>query len=408
MNIPNIYFFNPTCELAVANSSFSYMPPLLLQEMEQDLAILPFIYANPTDFVLTENQPSANFKKLLTEAGFDLPIFCSQAELSFPSDSEIHALYPWGWSPAAHFILKKFKERCSEEFKTSPVYDWKPIHKTLFERKTSLNLLCDILDKNPREWMINRNLTGKKVSEIDEIEKLLKIHEVIVLKAPLSSSGRGIQIIRKEVLNNSNKQWISGVLKQQKYLIAEPFLDKRMDLSFQFRISNSTIEYLGYSVFETNSNGQYKGTFVHPDLNHILPEAESGQLDELIKSTPDLIKRSMHDSDYARFYEGYIGIDALIFNEAGKLKMQPCIEVNCRMNMGILSLFLADRIHPLSSGKFNLFAGKMGEFKKFAEDQMQANPVSFKDGKICSGFLPLSEPGAITKFGAYTTLGVAK
>ena len=103
----DIYYFNPTCELAVANGSFSYMPPLLLQEMERDLSILPFIFGSDCDYVITEDLPTSGFIQNLKNAGFVLPNFCRLAELeALPTDS-FENLYPWGWSPAAHFKLKK-------------------------------------------------------------------------------------------------------------------------------------------------------------------------------------------------------------------------------------------------------------------------------------------------------------
>ncbi|MFY9151434.1 MAG: hypothetical protein WAO52_05435 [Prolixibacteraceae bacterium] len=408
MNKPNLYVFNPTCELAVANGSFSYMPPLLLQDMERDLSILPFIFADPTDFVLTEYPPSDEFKQSLTDAGFELPVFCTHSELAIRSETGINALYPWGWSPAAHFMLKKFRERCSDDFKNSPVYEWQPKHKVLFERETSLNLLLDILNKNQANWLVDREKTGIKVYGIMEIENILKIHRIIVLKAPLSSSGRGIQIIRKDELNNSNRQWISGVIKQQKYLIAEPYLDKRMDFSFQFKILNDDLEYLGYSIFETNSNGQYKGTFIRPDLNHFFPKEEICALSERIEKTALLIEKSLKKSDYAKFHRGFLGVDALIFNDHEELKIQPCIEVNCRMNMGILGMFLERIIHQESIGIFTLYTGNPGEFKKFALEQSKIKPIRFKEGKICSGFIPLTEPDSKKRFGAYSVLEFAR
>ena len=117
----NVYYFNPTCELAVANNSFSYMPPLLLQEMERDLAILPFAFASDNDFVLTENLPSEGFLQQLNNAGFNLPTFCRLDNLEAMPSGSLGNIYPWGWSPAAHFKLKNLKEKCDPEFRISPV-----------------------------------------------------------------------------------------------------------------------------------------------------------------------------------------------------------------------------------------------------------------------------------------------
>ncbi|HZL08428.1 MAG TPA: hypothetical protein VFC65_00405 [Prolixibacteraceae bacterium] len=400
-----IYYFNPTCELAVANGSFSYMPPLLLQEMERDLAILPFIFGNENDFVLTENLPSASFLQRLKDAGFILPEFGRLSELEAMPDNSPDAICPWGWSPAAHFKLKNLKEKCASEFKASPVFAWKDEHKFVFERETSLNFLNGILDKNTPDWFVNRTMTGVKVTTCEEIESLLKQHSAVVLKAPVSSSGRGVQIIRKKKLNIANRQWISGIIKQQNYLIAEPFLEKRTDLSFQFRILPDTeIDYLGYSIFETNSNGQYKGTRIHPDLKIIMPENNTHELEEMIRTTANVIMKALKSSVYAGCHRGFLGVDALIFSDQNRLMMQPCIEVNSRMNMGILVLFLQKKIHLEASGKFELFYGSPGEFLNFSTIQTQLNPPKLKEGKLFSGFIPLVEPDISKKFGAYISL----
>lgn len=406
---PNVYYFNPTCELAVANGSFSYMSPLLLKEMEQDLSILPFIFGTENDFVLTENIPSAEYLQKLIDSGFNLPAFCRLADLESLSTDSFGALCPWGWSPAAHFKLRNLKEKCTDEFKVSPVFNWKEEHKLLFERETSLNFLNEILDRNKPDWFISKTMSGVKVTSCEEIETILERHSAMVLKAPLSSSGRGIQIIRKKELNRSNRQWISGIIKQQNYLIAEPFLEKLIDLSFQFEVSeNSEIEYLGYTIFETNSNGHYKGTLIHPDFKNILPEENIAEVEEMISISATEIRETLKNSIYAVCHRGFLGVDALIYNDQNRLMMQPCIEINSRINMGILSIYIEKKIHPDATGKFELFYGSPGEYWNFAKLQSHLRPPEFQDEKLCSGFLPLVEPDISKKFGAYIFLGTAR
>jgi len=409
MTTANIYYFNPTCELAVANGSFSYQPPLLLQEMERDLSMIPFAFCTENDFVLTESPPSAVFLQILVDAGFSMPKFCRLAELeSLPFES-FNSICPWGWSPAAHFRLKNLKERCDEAFKISPVYNWTAEYKLLFERSTSLDFLTGILNNNPPDWFISKEMVGEKVTSCDEIDLLLDKHSPLVLKAPMSSSGRGIQIIRKTKLNTSNRQWISGVLKHQNYLIAEPYLEKLMDLSFQFQVlQGSEIEYLGYSIFETNSNGQYNGTFIHPNLSKFINEKYVTDLEFRIEETAKVLKAALETSAYVIEHRGFLGVDALVFRNQNHLMMQPCIEINSRMNMGILTMFLERIIHPESEGKFELFYGNPGEFNTFAAEQIIANQLIFKEGLFYSGFLPLVEPSKKSKFGAYASLCVAR
>lgn len=409
MNKPCVFYFNPTCELAVANGSFSYMPPLLLQEMERDLAVLPFVFGTSTDFVWTENPPTDEFSRKMQDSGFEMPVFAGLAQLESLSKGTYAGLCPWGWSPAAHFKLKNLKSNCSEEFKQSPVFEWKEEHQLLFERSTSLDVLSELVSQNRFPWLIESSMTGKRVTGFSEIELLLEQHQAVVLKAPLSSSGRGIQIIRRKNLNNSNKQWISGILKQQKYLIAEPFLEKLSDLSFQFQVKGpSDLRYLGYSLFETNANGQYRGTLIHPDLKHIPMFGSGAELEEMIQAAAETIRKALVNTVYSTFYRGFLGVDALLFSQQGKLMIQPCIEINCRMNMGILTMLLESKIHPDAVGKFELYYGSTGEYSRYAAEQIQQNQPVFQNGKIRSGFLSLVEPDQQKKFGAYISLAEAR
>jgi len=402
---PNIFYFNPTCELAVANGSFSYMPPLLLQEMEKDLAILPFVFGTATDFIITENHHSSGFIEKLRNLGFDLPEFRNLSDLEkFPEDS-FASIQPWGWSPVSHFKLKFLKKKCIENYYSN----WDDKYKSLFERETSLNLLRALLKDKTQSWIINESMTGLKIQVTDDIESLLLRHKSLVLKAPLSSSGRGIQIIRKNKLNTANKQWISGVLKQQKYLVAEPLLEKIIDLSFQFKIlPEMGIEYLGYSIFETNSNGQYNGTLLHSDLALLFPEENSEEIFDMIVKTAKMLQDNLQNTIYSKLHRGFLGVDAMLFRHENKIKMQPCIEINSRMNMGILSKVIEEKIHLEAKGKFKLFYGSPGEYLKFISVQSQLNPIQMKDGKLISGFLSLTEPYEKTKFGAYISLETAK
>ena len=409
MTKPRVFYFNPTCELAIANGSFSYMAPLLLQEMETDLSHLPFIFCSPNDIVLTENPPSPDFKSMLEYYGLLMPSFYKLKDLeSFPKNS-FEAITPWGWSPASHYKFQNLKQKCIHSFTQSPVFEWKNEHRLLFERSTSLEFVKAIISKDSPEWFVDEKMLGSKVVRCEEIEILLKNHGALVLKAPLSSSGRGIQIIRKNTLNKPNKQWIEGLLKQQNYLIAEPFLDKILDLSFQFNIdSNSEIEYLGHSVFETNSNGQYKGTHIRPNLSFLIKNEDIGELVKKIKETAKILREALNNSIFTSLHRGYIGIDALLFMKEGQIRIQPCLEINSRLNMGILSLFLENKIHHLATGKFSLFYGKVSEYRKFTEVQTNLFPSKLKDGKLLSGFLSLSEPATQCKFGAYVSLEEAK
>jgi len=400
----DVFYFNPTCELAVANGSFSFMPPRLLREFEQDCSALPFVLATYGDFVLTENKPSPELIKRWSDAGFEIPEFCSLKELTSRTNS-LETISPWGWSPAAHFKLKELKEKCTLPFQKSPAFNWTEKHTTLYERITSLCFLRKFLDENPLDCFIHKAMTGTKVTSIMEIETLVEKNHPLVLKAPVSSSGRGIQIIRKPTLNTSNRQWISGILNQQNYLIAEPFLDKMADLSFQFRITDQgQPKYLGYSVFETNTNGQYKSTLIHPEIETTGFSAIYKETQTIIAITAARLEEALKDSVYSQLHRGFLGIDAMIYKDHEVWKMQHCIEINSRMNMGILTMQIERKVHEETSGKYELFYGAQGEFQQFATKMASEHPLKMRNGKLSSGFLTLVEPNQEKQFGAYVIL----
>lgn len=406
MTKKSVYLFNPTCELAVANGSFSYLPPLLLQQMEGDLAILPFVMANENDFVLTENKPTQKFIEKLTDAGFKIPRFCSLSELENAELPDFDAIRPWGWSPAAHHKLRNLKEKCTSDFRNSPVFNWIPRHQSLYERQTALKLLAELLENDPSEYFIEKDWIGKIVTGAEEINEILFRFGAVVVKAPLSSSGRGIQIIRRKTLKQPHKEWISGVLKQQKYIVAEPWLDKLLDVSFQFQVDSKTgLNYLGHTFFETNSNGQYQSTFIGANLKKLIPDVEETELEEIIRTTAIKLKMALQNSDYTLFYEGFLGVDALIFRSGGRLKIQPCIEVNCRMNMGILALNCERQMQPNSPGKLSIYYNKGLNFSEFSEKMEKEFSPIIIDGRLVSGYFPLTEPLPGHKFGAYLYLG---
>ena len=145
---PDLYYFNPTCELAVANGSTNYMAPDQLRRFEKELSILPAYLGNVEDIVLMDQMPSAEFRDQMEKAGFMFPFFQT---LDFAlSDSAFLSLdkgflFPWGWSPAAHKLLSPLKSGCCPEFQNSPVANWNDTHRELYSRKTALEVLKNIL-----------------------------------------------------------------------------------------------------------------------------------------------------------------------------------------------------------------------------------------------------------------------
>ena len=388
-----IFHFNPTCEIAIANGSPYYVPPSLLREFESDLATLMAVLASQSDLVVCSKIPSSVTIAEWGKWGLMNGEFVTLENLRENAANENSGLFElksWGNSPS---------EANTFEFLNDSL--WKDNVKELFERKTSANFLNRFLKRDDLPIEIDRNVNQLIISEEAEIELLLKRRSPIVLKAPLSSSGRGLLVLRKNELNDANRQWIKGNLEQQGYLIASSWLNKQLDLSFQFEVeSGGNISYLGHSIFNTNSNGQYAGHYLNYKNKNQLPVDE-----KVIKLIGQKLGEELVNSSFSTTHKGVLGIDSLIYlTEQNELKIHPCIEINPRYTMGFLSRKIEQKINPKSYGHFKIFFQPKGGFKDFAEAGKKINPPTLVDGFISKGFFNLTPADKNYKFGAYVEL----
>jgi len=223
----------------------------------------------------------------------------------------------------------------------------------------------------------------------------------LMVKAPWSSSGRGLQPIRYKPIHPKVWAKILAMVKDQGYTIVEPYLDKVIDLAFQFELKKGKIRYLGISNFSTDYKGQYNGN----SLNG-LPDSLNENVKEFIERVPSLVIKPIIEileaSDFANNYEGCFGVDTLIFkDEAGELKVNPCLEINVRHNMGLLCLTLEKFIVPHKKGIFRTWFQPGTSFRTFTQEMEKKHPLIIANKKIVSGFYALTEAKEDTQFGAY-------
>ncbi|MRT94375.1 hypothetical protein [Ancylomarina sp. 16SWW S1-10-2] len=402
---PNIYIFNATNEIAIANGTVSFMPNKILTRFEQDLDILPICYAEPEDVILVHQIPDEKFIKSLQDVGMNIPHFkLFPQALTDPRFLKIEKaeLRPWGWSPRIHHQLAPFKSQCSQKFSEQPNAYWKTEHKELYSRKLALKCLEHIVDNSSSDRYISKDIFPILCTTQSEVEELQQKWQQIVIKSPWSSSGRGLQVLRKAYMNKSIRQVLGGALKSQGYVMVEALLDKKLDFSVQFYSNGKgQLEYLGFGFFKTDSKGQYQANYVGytPELlNQSLNKKEQ----ELLI---DDVKNALKAHNIANEYCGYLGVDCmLIQNEKLQIKIQPCLEINLRYNMGTIAIKLASYIHPKSKGTFNIYADTTSDFVNFNKIMTIEHPFEMKDGKWLKGYLPLTSPNQDKHFGAYIFL----
>lgn len=402
---PKVFIYNPTCEIAIANGTLSFMPNKTLSKFENDLDVLPLYFTDENDVLLVRQIPDEKFLNTLLHAGISLPKF-KLLESALQDHNFINrpkqSLQAWGWSPRIHHILKPFKQSCSKEFLNQPNAFWKNEHRELYGRKTGLEVLKRFLEDSESDKYISENLIARVCTSIEEIENLIKEWKQIVIKAPLSSSGRGLQVLRKSYLNDSIIQWINGTLEAQGYVTVEALVDKKHDFSLQyFCDGKGNLAYIGPGFFETNTNGQYEGNILGGMPKCLTNDLQEPQMNELSKG----ISRAIETSDIVMNYTGYLGVDCMLFDDInGDRKIQPCVEINLRYNMGTLALTLDKYLSPKTKGAFKMIFKPKSSFDVFHEQMEKKHPFEIKDGKWLKGYLPLVSPYQNKNFGAYILL----
>ena len=400
----SLYYFNPTCEMAVANGQVSYMPPLHLRKFSQDLSALPSFFASKQDVVLTHTPIPVAFTDNLSRLGFSLPLFIQQPEDIDIQRLPLCGLKPWGWSPAIHYQLKAYKSLCHEAWQRHPMSHWESGHRMLLSRSTGYNLLKTIQQLyTPNYDLIEIPSLPVKLSSLREIESLTEIlSPPALLKTPWSASGRGLFKIRDLNEQAEKNAWVKSKLKQQGFLLAEPFLNKIIDLSFHYLISEKEVTYLGCNFFETDASGQFLGCHTHfPPAAGI----DHGMLEQVIKQGSDLIQKALASMNINHHYHGPAGVDALLFlNKNGKIRLHPAIELNLRYSMGLLNLHLRKRIHPQANGKWGIALMNQKQWQQLADSHHNKPSSTLEDGYIARGVVALTPPPADKGIMAWLTM----
>ena len=395
----NLYIYNPTSEMALANGTVSYMPPKNLQTFEKDLAFLPSFFAENDDIIIMDVKPDEDYIRMWQGLGL--------AHLNYLSLSEIKAsekynhLRPWSWNQTVHHKFKNILTNCSDDFKRSPNYLWNNDHKLFFSRNSANRVQKSISENIVNHHVVSIPCPAINIYSIEEIQNWLKNNRKAILKMPWSSSGRGIHIINDESGKNINYDWIKGAIKQQGFITAEPLHNKVFDFSFQLNIKRSgEIECLGYSYFINDSKGHFMGGNINwPHKKDSISDFLNNQtLEEATK----LLIKAIKCINPHELYEGPIGIDAIVYiDDRGKYKIHPCVDINWRYNMGLINIKLPQFVYEKSIGKWLVGSFKPGEWNLFIQRNKETNPLIIVEDKIESGFINMTPPNENAKFGVW-------
>ena len=190
---------------------------------------------------------------------------------------------------------------------------------------------------------------GEVAATAPDVHRAIAAHHArgrrVVLKAPWSTAGKGIQ--RVAVLTDLNvalRGWIANVVAAQGALIVEPWLDKEHDVSIQIEVRpNGTTRLLEAREFRNDARWQYRGTILGRNFWRLGPEAR--RLMDAVRSAWQLLAHDVGRALAEAGYRGPAGIDAMIWRSAaGELRFKPLVELNPRWTMGRVALALESHI----------------------------------------------------------------
>lgn len=297
MSIPSL--FNCSNDMALAAHVRQYVPPKRIQQMEADLADLARVWEG-TRF-----------------AG------------------------PWGWSLAT----KQRYRQMGVAGESLPSDEWLEEVRRLSSREFACEYVKELLEEMKDERLLGEEMAFcKDVSTVNSQQST--VNSPLIFKSPWSSSGRGVFVGSVDFNPNLNPNLdlncksstlkrLQGFLSSQGGFVADEFYeDKVLDFAMEFFVhEDHTAEFLGYSVFQTGESGAYGYNYVESQeelLRRI--DVDAALLHRLIAYHKEHLAQTA--------YHGPVGIDML---KTADGSIHPCLEINLRLNMGILALLLHEQ-----------------------------------------------------------------
>ncbi len=308
---------------------------------------------------------------------------------------QVTAFCPWGWSAQ----IKRRIAAMGFPGSLLPSDDSIGRIRSLSNRRTAIMLLCELKQRGIDVPAVPVYATAES-----DVASFVESMPRSVVKAPWSGSGKGIMwgIGRAEVpLMN----FCRGVIRRQGGVVCEHYLSPVQEFAMEFFSSGNGVSFAGYSLFNA-VKGSYSGNLLAPDskieeiLSGYIPREELLMVRETLQG---LLGSVLRGSGYI----GYLGVDMMVYrDDSGALRLNPCMEVNLRMNMGVVSRIVYDRF--VSAGRHgrycvNFYKEKGLAFEEHAHN-MQRYPLVVEDGRVASGYLNLSPVTPENSYSAFIVI----
>ena len=333
-----LHIFNPGHDIALAANDEKMTAPHAVKQMQTDLGFIPALWADNCDYILVDD-PNNTISNNEYRRYIHNVKYINWNDLR-EIDKEKLEVSPWGWDKMIRYKLSIASEGKLDGYMPDAM-QLEKIREISGRNWASENLLTNLLN-------CDKTCVGESVA-VDDYNKLINVLDKVdnglayqyVLKAPWSSSGRGLRYVdlQNEGINEHLQGWIKNVIRKQGQVMVEPYYNKIRDFGMEFIAhTNGEIEYLGLSVFST-LNGAYMGNILttEEEKEKLLSRYINAEILVEIRNTITFIM----NGKLRGIYSGPFGIDMMIVNGG---KIHPCVELNLRRTMGHVALDLTRKM----------------------------------------------------------------
>ncbi len=400
----HLYLFNPDADLALCDNGNNYLPPANIRRMARDLALLPVWYAEGgRDTVVllpgdADDSYIAHVQHHLQELqrlfGIEA-VWMREGALS--GVASLHRLLPWGWNRTLRrrLLLGGIPSRLL------PTVEQLEARRTLTSRACTAGILAHFRTLN----LPQVGGEAKLVRALADIEKECVMQSPFtvmqseakhllppfLLKSLWSGSGKGLYWCRHGFSPDA-RDWAARVLRRDGALMLEPIYNKVYDFAMEFYADGSgAVSFVGYSRFLTNERGTYQGNLLAPDEEIESWLARFVPLDTLHTVRQTLCGQLSRLCGTA--YTGYLGVDMMLYTpDSTFFLLHPCVEVNFRMNMGLVAhTFCRRYLAGGSRADYRVESFPSSELlcRRHDEDSLKY-PLEISDGRLVSGYFSLT------------------
>ena len=247
-----LHIFNPEHDLALAANLRQFTAPHAGRQLRSDLSFIPALWADEGDLVLVDDIDNARDKvRHLGTKLVDKVEFITKVQLEHLIKTEfLDSVHPWGWD----LSLKGELERIGMPEIVMP----------------GDAILNKVRALSSRQWTAEHLQSGVQfVQTVTDVKSLVREWGKAVIKAPWSSSGRGVRFVSADEFREGSdypsfERWVGNIIYRQGGVTVEPYYNKVMDFGMEFEMVDGNVLYRGLSLFDTIKNA-YSGNILCPE-----------------------------------------------------------------------------------------------------------------------------------------------